>query len=149
LGALRSLQSKKKLSALKRQETHVVSNEEKEKWIEDSLDRETAVGRKRVQDPEIAIIQEQEHMRKVGKARSTTRKPEKTFEEMLNAIGDILSNLTTAGDEEDGEDEDVDEEDAELVMLCEDDEPGWVMGTISKIVLFRMESFRQKLMKLD
>jgi len=45
LGALRSLRSKKKLSAEKPQETHFSSIEEKEKWIEDHVDRETAVAR--------------------------------------------------------------------------------------------------------
>jgi hypothetical protein len=35
LGALRSLRSKKKLAAEKRQEMHYLSNEEKEKWIDD------------------------------------------------------------------------------------------------------------------
>ena len=46
LGSLRSIRSKKKPSAEKRQETHFLSNEEKEKWIEDYVDRETAVARK-------------------------------------------------------------------------------------------------------
>jgi hypothetical protein len=35
LRALRSLRSKKKLAAEKRRETHFLSNEEQEKWIED------------------------------------------------------------------------------------------------------------------
>jgi len=38
LGALRSLRSKKKLVAEKRQEMHFLSNEEKEKWIEDFVE---------------------------------------------------------------------------------------------------------------
>jgi hypothetical protein len=46
LGALRSLRSKKKLAAEKRRETHFLSNEEKEKWIEDYVERETAGARK-------------------------------------------------------------------------------------------------------
>jgi len=113
------------------------------------VDRETAVARKRVQDTETAIMQDQEHMRNVEKAQSTTTKPETTFEEMLNAIGDSLSDLASSEDEENGEDEDDDEEYTELGKLSEDDEPGWVMGTISKMVQHRMESFRQKQMRLD
>jgi hypothetical protein len=62
LGALRSLRSKKKLAAEKRWETHFLSNEERENWIEDYLERETAVARKRVQDAKTAMMQEQEHM---------------------------------------------------------------------------------------
>jgi len=42
LGALRRLRSKKKLAAETRRETHFLSNEEKEKWIEDYVERETA-----------------------------------------------------------------------------------------------------------
>jgi len=76
----------------------------------------------------------------------TPREPEKTFEEMMAAIGDSLSDLASSDDGEDGEDED---EETELGKLSEDDEPGWVMGTISKTVQQRMESFRQKQKKLD
>ena len=40
LGTLRSLRSKKKFLAEKRQETHFLTNEEKEKWIKDYVDGE-------------------------------------------------------------------------------------------------------------
>jgi len=149
LGELRSLRSKTKLSAEKRQGTHFVTNNETEKWNEDYVDRETAVVRKRVQDTETVIMQEQEHLRNVEKARSTTTKPETTFEEMLNAIRGSLSDLASSEDEEDGEDEDDDEEDTELGKLSEDDELGWVMGRISKKIQHCMESIRQKQMRLD
>jgi len=43
MGALHSLQSKKKLGEEKRQETHFLSNEEKQKWSEDCVERETTV----------------------------------------------------------------------------------------------------------
>jgi len=64
----------------------------------------------------------------------------------MAAIGDSLSHLASSDNGEDGEDED---EETELGKLSEDDEPGWVMGTISKTVQQRMESFWQKQMKLD
>jgi len=57
------MQLKLKVLAEKRWESHCLSNEEKEEWIEDYVDRETAVARKRVQDADTAIIQEQEDMR--------------------------------------------------------------------------------------
>jgi hypothetical protein len=76
----------------------------------------------------------------------TSREPEQTFEEMMAAIGDSLSDLASSDDGEDGEDED---EATEQGKLSDDDEPGWVMGTISKTVQQRMESFRQKQIKLD
>jgi len=138
LGALRSLRSKKKLAAEKRQETHFLSNEEKEKWIEDFVERATAVARNRVQDAETAIMQDLKDM------TTTTRKPETKFAEMLHAIGDSLSNLASSDDEQGGKDNEYDEEDTELGKLSDDDEPGWVMGTISGTVQHRMESFRQK-----
>ena len=67
----------------------------------------------------------------------------------MKAIGDSLSDLASSENGEDGEDEDDDEEDTELGKLSEDDEPGWVMGTISKTVQHGMESFQQKQMRLD
>jgi len=149
LGALRSLRSKMKLSAENGGEMHFLRNTEQEKWIEDYVDRETTVARKQVQDAETAIMQEQEHIRNVEKAWSTTTEHETTFEEMLNAIGDSLSDLASSEDEEDGEDDDDDEEDTELGKLGEDNEHGWVMGTISKMEQHHMESFRQKQMRLN
>jgi hypothetical protein len=147
LGALRSLRSKKKLAAEKRRETHFLSNEEKEKWIEDYVERETAGARKRVEDAEAAVQQEQDDMTQAEIAGLTSREPEKTFEEMLVAIGDSLSDLASSDDGEDGEEEN--DEETEQGNLSEDDEPGWVMGTITKTVQQRMERFRQMQMKLD
>jgi len=95
------------------------------------------------------MMQEQEHRGNVEKGRSTTTKPEITFEEMLNSIGDSLSDLARSEDEEDREDKDDDEEDMGHGKLSEGDEPGWVIGTISKKVQHSMESFRQKQMRLD
>jgi hypothetical protein len=77
----------------------------------------------------------------------TSRKPEKTSEEMLVAIGDSLSDLASSDDGDNGEDED--DEETEHRKLSKDDEPGWVMGTITKMVQQRMERFRQKKMKFE
>jgi len=63
LGALHSFRSKKKLAAEKQHETHFVSNGEKQKWIEDYVERETARARNRVEDVEAAVQQEQEDMK--------------------------------------------------------------------------------------
>jgi len=60
------------------------------------------------------------------------REPEKTFEEMVVAIGDRLSDVATSNDGENGEDE-CDEE-TEQGKLSEDDKPGWVMDRITKTV---------------
>jgi len=148
LGAMCSLQSEKKLLVDKRLEMRICSNEGKEKSIEDYVDRKTPVARKRVQDAETVIMQKQEHIKNVEKAQSTTTKPDTTFKRMLNAIGDSLSDLSTSDDEEDGEDKDDDEEDSKLGKLSKDDEPGWMMGTISKTVQRCMESFRPNQIRL-
>jgi len=146
LGAVRSLRSTKKLAAEKRRETHFSSNDHKEKWIEDYVKRETAWARKRVEDKEAAVQQQQDNMTHGEIAGLTSSEPEKTFEEMLVAIRDSLSNLESSDDGEDGEDED--DEATEQGKLSEDDEPVWVMGTITKTVQQRMGRFRQKQMKL-
>jgi len=120
----------------------------KEKWIEDSVQKETAVARKRLEDAEPANKQEQDDMTNAEKAGLTTSKPETPFEEMLNAIGDSLSDIASSDDQEDGEDKDNDGDDPAGGKLSDDDEPGWVMGTISNTVQYRMERFRQMQMKL-
>jgi len=147
LGALCSLGSKKKLAAEKRWETHFLSNEEKEEWIQDYVARETAGARKRVEDAQAAVQQVKDDMTHAEIAWLTSREPEKTFEEMLDAIGDSLSDLASSDNGEDGEYEN--DEQTEQGKLSEDDEPGWVMGTITKTVQQRMERFRQRQMKLD
>jgi len=109
LGALRNLQSKKRLAVEKRRDPHFFSNQGREKWIEDYVERETAVSRKPVHDPQTALMQEHEHMVNVKKGQSTTTKLEIPLKEMLKAIGDSLSDLASSKDKEDREDEDDDE----------------------------------------
>jgi hypothetical protein len=68
---------------------------------------------------------------------------------MLNAIGDSLGDNASSEYEQDGEDEDDDEDDIRHGKLIEDDEPGWVMGRISKTVQYHTESFQQMQLRLD
>jgi len=128
---------------------HFLSPRDQEEWTKHYVDTETTVASKRVQDAGTAIMQEQEDKSNAGKPGSTTRKPEKTFDEMMNAIEDSVSNLGRSDNEEHGEDEDNDEEGKVLGKLSLDEDPGWVMGTISTTVHPRMESFREKLMRID
>jgi len=132
-----------------RRETHFVYNEEKEKWTEDDMDRETAVAGMRIEDAEIAIMHKQEDIGSTGLGGLRAREPERTDQEMLNAIQNSLSDLATSGDGEDGEDEDNEEEDSELGKPSEDDGAGWVMSTITKTVQHYMERIHQKQMTLD
>jgi hypothetical protein len=76
-----------------------------------------------------------------------SREQKKSFEEMLVATGDCLSYLATSDTGEDWKDEH--NEETEQGKLSGDDEPGWVMGTITKIVQQCMERFWRKKMKLD
>jgi len=62
LGALRGLGFKQKLAAEKRWDMHFSTNEEKYKWIEDYVKRETARARRRVEDAGAAFQQEQDDM---------------------------------------------------------------------------------------
>jgi hypothetical protein len=140
---LRSIQ---KLAAETHRETHFLSHEEKKKWIQDYVERETAGARKRVEDAEAVVQPEQDNMADAEITGLRSSEPEKTFEEMMAASRDTLSVLASSDNGEDREDED---EQTEQGKLSEDDEPGWEMGTISKTVQQHMESFRQKKMKLD
>jgi len=126
---------------------HFFSNEEKAKWIADHGERETTGARNRVEDAEAAVQQEQDYMTHGEIAGLTTREPEKTFEDMLDAMCDTLSDLASSDNREDGEDQD--DEKTEQGQLREDDKPGWVMGTITKMVQQRMERFPQKQMMLN
>jgi hypothetical protein len=56
------LRSKKKLAAENPRDTHFLSNEQKEKWIEEYFERENPGTRKRVEDAEAAVQQEQDNM---------------------------------------------------------------------------------------
>jgi hypothetical protein len=65
---------------------------------------------------------------------------------MQTAIGDSLSDGANSDVDENGEDD----EDTELGNLSEDDdEPGWGMGTILKMVPLRIERFWEQQMTLD
>ena len=86
-------------------------------------------------------------MRKAENVGLTNGEPEKTFQEIMVAIRDSLSDLASSDDGEDGEDKD--DEETEQVQLSEDEEPGWVMGTITTMVQQRLDRFRQKQIKLD
>jgi len=126
---------------------HFFSNEEKAKWIQYYIERETTGAKKRLGDAESVIHQEQDDSRKAENTGLTNSEPEMTVQEMMVSLGDGLSDLASSDDGVDGEDED--DEETVQGQLGEDDELGWVMSTITKPVQQRMERFRQKQMKLD
>jgi hypothetical protein len=120
LEALSSLQSNRKLEVEKRQETNLLSNEQKQKQMKDNVERETAVARTRIQDAERPIMHEPKDMTTADSTRVTTRKPETTFEEMLNTMRDSLSDLVASDDEQDGEDKEHDVENTAFGKLSDD-----------------------------
>jgi hypothetical protein len=125
---------------------HSFSNEEKKKWFEDYNGKGSTGARKRVEDTEATVQQEQEDMKNPGNAVLKNREPEKTFWEMMLAMGHRLSVLGSSDDEEDRE-HDNDKE-TEQGKLSEDDEPSWVMDTITKTVKNPMERFCPEQIKL-
>jgi len=128
---------------------HFLYHEEKEKWIEDYVERETTLARKQVQDAETAIMEVLEDMTTGENVGVTTGKPETMFEAMMNAIRDSLSDLGSSNDEQDGKDKEDDKEDTEHGKLSNADEPGWLMGSISKTVQNGMVRFWQKQIRLE
>jgi len=110
------------------------------------VERETAGATKQVEDAEAAVQQEKDDITLAEIAGLTSREPERTFEQMMVDIGDNLSDLASSDEGEDGERND---EETQQGNLSEDDEPGWVMVTLTKTVQQRMQRFRQKQMKLD
>jgi hypothetical protein len=104
--------------------------------------------RQRVQDGEAAIMQAHKDMTTAESTGATTRNSTTLLQEMLNAISDILRDLASSNDEQDGEDEEQDVAFSELGKLNDDDEPGRVMGTLSITVQHPIESVSQKQMRL-
>jgi hypothetical protein len=124
----------------RRKETNILKIKVKEKYIKDYVERETTVARKRVENTKRAIKPEQEDMRIAERGGLSSREPGHKCDDMLDAISDNLSDLTSSDIKVDGEDD----EDTGLRMRSEDDKPGWVMGTQSKFVQQCMKRFRQK-----
>ena len=62
-----------KLVVERRWDTHLLSNYEKDKLIEDYVNRETAVVIKSVEDPDTVIQQEQQDVRSTEKVGLTAR----------------------------------------------------------------------------
>jgi len=86
-------------------------------------------------------------MTKAENAGLTNSETHKTIQEITVAMGDSLSDLASSDAGEDWDDED--DEETEQRTPSEDDEPGWVIGTMSKLVQQCMGRFRKKQMKLD
>jgi len=78
-GAFCNLWSTKKHAAKKWPETHFLSNEEKDTWIENYVESGIAGAWKRVDDADAAISQDQEDTEAAENVGLTTREPKKCF----------------------------------------------------------------------
>jgi len=103
-----------------------------EEWIANYVEGETNGARKLVEDAEAPVQQEQQDMKDAEIVELTKRESEKTLDEMMVATGDSLFDLASSNDREDGKNED--DEVSKQGKLSEDNEPGWVLGTITKSV---------------
>lgn len=117
--------------------------------IEDYVDREPTVARKRGEDAEKAIILQQKDFKKAENAKITTRKPENSPEVKSPAWGDNLSNLAHSGNDEDCEADEENEVDRGHGKLSKDDGLSSVMGIISKTVQQHMKIFQCKNIRID
>jgi len=114
----------------------------KDKWNEHYIERETAAASKWVEDAEAAVQQGQDDTTNAENAGLTNTEPTETFQEMMVPIWDSLSDHSSSNNGEDGEVED--DKETEQGERSEDNQPGWVMGTITKTVQHQMGRFRQK-----
>lgn len=80
----------------------------------------TALGRKQVEHTETPIQHEWDDIRWAEIMGLTRRKPKRTFEEMLNTVGEYLSDLIISDDSEDLGDKDDNKDDSELGKLSDD-----------------------------
>jgi hypothetical protein len=108
--------------------------------FEDYVDRETAAARRRVDVAETVIEQEKNNMRITAQAGLTTRKSKTVFKEIFNSIGDSLRDLACSTNGEDGEGGHNNEENTELGTMTKDEQPRWVVGAISKLGHYRMDT---------
>jgi len=105
-----------------------------------------AAARIQVQDAAAVVQQAPEDMNHTQNPGLRTGAPEMTYEEMQLAMSDCLSHHACSDDAEDEEDDD---EHIEQGKLGEGDEPGCMIGKMSKMVEQHMQRVRQKQMKLD
>lgn len=99
------MQFKKTLLVEKWLEYHVPNFSEQQKWIENYVDRDTAVARQGVENAEWVIQQEQEDRTSAEIGWQIAWQREIKWREMLKASGDSLINLALAGDGEDNADQ--------------------------------------------
>ena len=121
----------------KHRETNCLRHELIVNSNQDYIERGAAVVWMWVEDIETAIKQAQEDMRNSDNAELTTGAPQNTNQEMIVAIGDCLSNLSSSDNKNDQEDQE--EIHTELGKLSDVDTPSWVISTIFKTVQQCME----------
>ena len=153
LQALRTLRSKKKAKAAASKDTVSMTQQEREKWIEDYVERETAVARRRVEEADAAWELEKERLAAEAlDGASTASKSKTTFAEMLKGIDDSIDDIATSDeDDEDDEDEDEEEDDIEGEIKADGtmDISDGPAGVVEERAQKRIDTFREMCKQID
>lgn len=97
----------------------------------DTVQTKTVMGTKPVDNTEAGFSQQQEDIRIADKVGFTTGKPERSWQEFLNAISNSIKNFAKSNEEDNGEDQEDDEDNTELGNLNEENDHSRVIGTIA------------------
>lgn len=151
---LRALKCKKRKKAEGSEEIRDMDSDQRDKWIEDYVERETAAARKRAEEADLAWALEKERLASVSAVdqHPETAESARSFNQMLEDIGESIDDVATSGEEdEDNEDDDDDEEDEEDIEGESDEEEGsgWVPDIVQKSAQRRIDAFREKCMWIE
>jgi hypothetical protein len=137
LGAFHSLRFKNHHSAGLRSDIQFFDKEEKNKGIQEFVEKEMAAARQRVAKAEVAVERERERAEDMEMKRLAAGPTKMCFREMMEAMGENVEDVMTSDEDGDDEEED-DEDDKDDAKLSDDDdnehERNWVVGTINQSV---------------
>jgi hypothetical protein len=139
LNALRTLKSRKRKAATKMKEIQGMSEDQREKWIENYVERETQVARQRVEAADAAVNEDMEN--EYG-APPAVRTKKRTFEELLALVGDDLDNVVPSDDDDDDDDEEEPDEDEDEKEWADDDD--FVPGQMDKTTMAEIAAARAR-----
>jgi hypothetical protein len=144
MSALRTLKSKKKKAA-EAMKLKGMSEDARRKWIDDYVERETEVARRRVEAADAAVKEDMERQYATSAQMPPAANPKKTFEELLALVGDDIDNVVPSDDDDDEEeDEELDSDEDEDIHDGSLDEDGFVPGQINKTTMAEITAARAR-----
>jgi hypothetical protein len=117
-----------------------MSEDQREKWIENYVERETQVARQRVEAADAAVNEDMEREYVPGAMPSASTK-KRTFEELLALVGDDLDNVVPSDDDDDDDEEEPDEDEDEKEWADDDD---FVPGQMDKTTMAEIAAARAR-----